>query len=316
MIEEINLPTIKIEEKADNRTVFAIEPCYPGYGTTLGNAMRRIMLSSLPGAAIIGVKIKGTDHEFSPIQGVKEDAVQIILQLKKLRFKIHTDEVVTIKLVSQKMGEVTGADFEISSNVELINPEVVLAHVSEKGALEIEAQIARGMGYLSSEKIDERGFAIGTIAVDAAFSPVERVAFEVEPTRVGEKINYDKLILDVLTDGTITPEEALKASAKILAHQLTIFGAEIEMIEEEEAGGEAVAGISKDYNVDEINLSIRTTNALVNNGIKKASEIIAIGPEKLSEMKGLGAKALDEISERFSELGLSFNPVITTEEQE
>ncbi len=314
MIEEINLPAIKIEEKAENRTVFAIEPCYPGYGTTLGNALRRVLLSSLPGAVIIGVKIKGVDHEFSPIQGVKEDAVQIILQLKKLRFKFHEEGPITIKLNSSKLGDVTGADFELPGNVELINPEVVLARVSEKGALEIEAQVARGMGYLSSEKIDERGFAIGTIAVDAAFSPVQRVSFEVEPTRVGEKINYDKLVLDVLTDGTITPEEAIKASAKILATQLTIFGADIEAIEEEVA--EAVAGVSKDYNVDEINLSIRTTNALVNNGIKKASEIIAIGPERLSEMKGLGAKALDEISERFTELGLSFNPPAASEEQE
>jgi len=309
MIEDINIPGIKIEEKALNRAVFVIEPCYPGYGTTLGNSLRRVLLSSLPGAAIVAVKITGVDHEFSPIAGVKDDAVQVILNLKKLRFLMHDAGPVTIKFKSDKVGEVTGADLNVPSNVTLVNPDQFIATVSEKGALEMEIQVARGRGYVPSEAMDEKGFAIGTIAVDAAFSPVVKVMFSVEPTRVGEMINYDRLILNVLTDGTITPEEAVRQSAYILARQLSIFGVDLENLPVGEAEAEIESTGAKDFNIDEINLSVRTTNALTNNGIRKVSEILAVGADKLSTMKGLGAKALDEIKIKLDELGIQFNEV-------
>jgi DNA-directed RNA polymerase subunit alpha len=304
---EINLPTVKIEERADNRTVFVIEPCYPGYGTTIGNAMRRVLLSSLPGAAVVAVKITGTDHEFSPIAGVKEDAVQVILQVKKLRFKLHQPEAITLKLKVSKAGEVTGADIDLPSNVELVNPELVLAHVADKGTLEMEIRVAPGRGYMTAEAIDEEGFAIGTIAVDASFSPVQRVSFNVEPTRVGEMINYDRLSLDVLTDGTISPEDAIRESAQILANQLAVFGAEIKDLTTLLAESGADESDVRDFTIDEINLSIRTTNALHNNGIEKVSDILSMGSDKLAEMKGLGAKALDELTSKLEELGLKFS---------
>jgi len=307
MIEDINIPSIKIEEKALNRAVFVIEPCYPGYGTTLGNSLRRVLLSSLPGAAVVAVKIAGIDHEFSPISGVKEDAVQLILNLKKLRFIMHEAGPVTLKYKAGKTGEVTGGDLEIPSNVTLVNPELYIATVAEKGALDMEIQVARGRGYLPSEAMDEKSFAIGTIAIDASFSPVVKVMFNVEPTRVGEMINYDRLTLNVLTDGTITPEEAVRQSAQIYARQLSIFGVDLENLPVGEEAEEAGVKDVKDFNIDEINLSVRTSNALTNNGINTVSGILEVGADKLSEMKGLGAKALDEITEKLGELGITFH---------
>ncbi len=307
MTEDINTPSIKIEEKAPNRAVFIIEPCYPGYGTTLGNSLRRVLLSSLPGAAVVGVKITGIDHEFSPIPGVKEDAVEVILNLKKLRFIIHDNNIMPLKFKATKAGEVTGGDLEIPSNITLVNPEQYIATVSEKGALDMEIQVSKGRGYVPSEAMDEKSFSIGTIAVDAAFSPVVKVMFNVEPTRVGEMLNYDKLTLNLLTDGTITPEEALRQSAYILARQLSIFGVDLESLPVGEQESEPDEAKARDFNIDEISLSVRTTNALVNNGIKKVSEILEIGAEKLSQMKGLGAKALDELTDKLGELGITFN---------
>jgi len=307
MIEDISIPNIKIEEKALNRAVFVIEPCYPGYGTTLGNALRRVLLSSLPGAAVVAVKIAGVEHEFSPIPGITEDGVQVILNLKKLRFLLHDDGPVALKFKSAKTGEITGKELDIPSSVTLVNPDQYIATVAEKGALEMEIQVARGRGYLPSEAMDEKGFSIGTIAVDAAFSPVIKVMFNVEPTRVGEMINYDKLTLNVLTDGTITPEEAMRQSAQIFARQLSIFGVDLESLPVGEPQEEAAAIDAKDFSIDEVNLSVRTTNALTNNGISKVSEILELGPTRLSELKGLGAKALDEITSKLEELGLKFN---------
>ncbi|MEZ4210209.1 MAG: DNA-directed RNA polymerase subunit alpha [Patescibacteria group bacterium] len=306
MIGDINLPTVKIEERADNRTVFVVEPCYPGYGTTVGNALRRVLLGSLPGAAVIGVKIAGVDHEFSPINGLKEDAVQVILQAKKLRFRLTGEQTVTLKLKATKAGEVTGKDIELPAGVELINEDLVLGTLSGKDGFEMDIIVAPGRGYKTTEEIDEENFSIGTIAVDASFSPVQRVAYTVEPTRVGEMINYDKLTIDVLTDGTIDPETALRESAQILANQLSVFGAEIKDMTQIVAESKTEEDTQRDYTVDEINLSIRTTNALHNNGLETVSDILAVGPDKLSEMKGLGAKALDELTEKLEELGLKF----------
>ncbi|MDD5605812.1 MAG: DNA-directed RNA polymerase subunit alpha [Patescibacteria group bacterium] len=305
-MEAINIPNIKVQEKADNRMVFVIEPFFPGYGTTVGNGLRRVLLSSLPGAAVIAVKIKGIDHEFSPIPGVKEDAVQVILNLKSLAFKMHDEETVSMKLKSTKAGTVTGRDIAVPSNVELINPDTEIATLASNSTLEIEIWIRPGRGYTPSEDIVITDMPVGTIAVDAAFSPIEKVAFKVEPTRVGEVTNYDKLTLDVLTDGTIAPNDALKQSAQILVDQLTIFGATPADIEEVAKTLKVETTDSKDYSIEEMNFSLRTSNALLNNGIKNVSDILNLGPEKLAELKGLGQKALDEIVNKLEELGLKF----------
>ncbi len=308
MVHDIGLPSIKIEEKAGNRAVFVMEPFFPGYGTTVGNALRRILLGSLPGAAVVAAKIAGIDHEFSTIPGVREDAVQVILNLKKLRFNLREAGPVSVKLRATKPGVIRGADLQLPSSVELVNPELEIATLADKSTLDMEIKVATGRGYLPSEKMDNEGFAIGTIAIDAAFSPVQKVAFKVEPTRVGEAVNYDKLTVDVLTDGTIAPDEALKQSAQILANQLGIFGATPSDIEIPVAEEETPSGDVRDFNIDEINLSIRTTNALLNNGVKKISDILELGPDKLQGLKGLGAKALDEIATKLEELGLGLGP--------
>ncbi|RLC37900.1 DNA-directed RNA polymerase subunit alpha [candidate division Kazan bacterium] len=307
MTEAINIPNIKLEEKAINRSVFVVEPFFPGYGTTIGNALRRVLLSSLPGAAVIAVKINGVDHEFSPVPGVKEDAVQIILNLKKLRFKLHEEGPVTLKLKVSKSGVVKASHITLPSSVELMNPDIEIAHVSDaKAGLAMEIQVDKGRGYMPSSEMDDKNFSISTIAVDASFSPVQKVAFTVEPTRVGEVVNYDKLTIDILTDGTITPEEALKQSAQILVDQLGIFGATPSEITVEPKADKVAEGDAKDFDIEEINLSVRTANALKNNGIKKVGDILSIDPAELQELKGLGAKALDEITSKLNELGLKF----------
>ncbi|AKM84756.1 TPA: DNA-directed RNA polymerase subunit alpha [Patescibacteria group bacterium] len=314
MMNDINLPSIKIEEKAGNRAVFVVEPFFPGYGTTVGNALRRILLGSLPGVAVVAAKISGIDHEFSPIPGVKEDAVQVILNLKQLRFKLHEMGPVSVKLHATKAGAITGADLQIPSSAELVNPEVEIATLADKATLDIDITVTSGRGYLPSEKMDDESFSIGTIAIDAAFSPVQKVAFKVEPTRVGEMVNYDKLTIDILTDGTMAPDEAIKQSAQILSNQLGTFGATPSDVEVPVTEQEAVTGDVRDFNVDEINLSIRTTNALINNGAKKISDILELGPDKLQGLKGLGAKALDEIMSKLDELGLHFDASSNSEE--
>jgi DNA-directed RNA polymerase subunit alpha len=305
-MEAINIPNIKVQEKADNRMVFVVEPFFPGYGTTAGNALRRILLSSLPGAAIVAVKIKGVDHEFSPIPGVKEDAVQVILNLKGLSFKMEGEETVSMKLKATKAGVITGKDIVVPGNVELINPEVEIATLSSNSTLEIEIWVQAGRGYSPSEDINIQDMPVGTIAVDAAFSPIQKVAFKVEPTRVGEVTNYDKLTLDIISNGTIAPNDALKQSAQILVDQLTIFGATPSDIEEAAKTLKVETGTTKDYNIEEMNFSLRTSNALVNNDIKTVNDLLNIGADKLGELKGLGQKALDEIMNKLEELGLSF----------
>jgi len=308
MSEAINIPKIKLEERAINRSVFVIEPFFPGYGTTVGNALRRILLSSLPGAAVIAVKIKGADHEFASVSGVKEDVVQIVLNLKKLRFMLHEDGPVTLKLNVSKGGEVKASDITLPSTVELMNPDNVIAHLSDsKSTLSMEIQVDIGRGYMPSTEMDGKAFSIGTIAIDASFSPVQKVAFLVEATRVAEMVNYDKLTIDILTDGTITPEDALKQSAQILTDQLVIFGATPSEIEVEAESSAPKKGDAKDFGIDEINLSVRTTNALTNNGFKKVGDILSVDPNELQELKGLGAKALDEIATKLNEFGLKFN---------
>lgn len=305
-MEAINIPNIKVQEKADNRMVFVVEPFFPGYGTTIGNALRRILLSSLSGAAITAVKIKGVDHEFSAIPGIKEDAVQVILNLKNLSFKMHDEQSVNMKLKVSKAGTITGKDIDVPSNVELINPEVEIATLSSNSTLDMEIWVQAGRGYVPSEDIAMQDLPIGAIALDASFSPVEKVAFKVEPTRVGEVTNYDKLTLDILTDGTIVPNDALKQSAQVLVDQLTIFGATPADIEEAAKALKVETSSTKDYNIEEMNFSLRTSNALMNNGIKTVNDILGLGAEKLGELKGLGAKALDEIMNKLEELGLSF----------
>ncbi|MFA5076570.1 MAG: DNA-directed RNA polymerase subunit alpha [Patescibacteria group bacterium] len=225
-MEKLLLPS-KIEwQKGENKNQksVVIEPCYFGYGTTLGNALRRVLLSSLPGAAVTAVKIKGAEHEFSTLPGVLEDVVEIILNLKRLRINLHSDDPVKITLKAKGEKEVTGADFDKNSEVEIVNPSMIIANLTDKKAeLEMEVTVAKGRGYIPTEAQDKSKLNVGEIAVDALFSPVVSAGFRVENTRVGQITNYDKLTLHIETDGSITPEEAFDQSVKILIDHVNIL---------------------------------------------------------------------------------------------
>ncbi len=224
-MQQIALPSKpKYTEIAQNHGKFEIGGCYPGYGSTLGNALRRVLLSSLPGAAARSVKIKGVSHEFSTIPGVMEDAVQIILNLKQVRFRSHSDEPVTVTLKSKGEGVVTGKDIKCPSSVEVVNPDQIIATVTDKKTeLEMDIVVDRGLGYVAVESREDEEREIGEIAIDAIYTPVKRVNYEVENMRVGKRTDYDKITLEVMTDGTLSPEEAFHQSVTILVEQFSVL---------------------------------------------------------------------------------------------
>lgn len=225
-MENILLPsTIKFEEsERPNEGILIVEPCFQGYGTTLGNALRRVLLSSLPGAAVTAVKIKGVNHEFQAINNVKEDALEVILNLKSLRLKCFSEEPVTLKLSSKGAKSVKAGDFEANADVEIVNKDLVIANVTDADEeFEMEITVRKGRGYSPTEERVNESHDIGTISIDALFSPIRNVGYRVENTRVGEITNYDKLIMNIETDGTITPEEAVSQSATILIDHFNLL---------------------------------------------------------------------------------------------
>jgi DNA-directed RNA polymerase subunit alpha len=304
MLHEIHLPEIKKVKSEGNLATFAIEPLYPGYGMTLGNSLRRVILSSLPGAAVTAVKIEGVSHEFSTIKDVKEDVVDIILSLKQLCVKSFSDDIVTLHLSANGEGVVTAAKFDKNADVEIVNPELVIATLDNKNAkLEMDVYVEKGRGYVPVEKHDGGKLGIGVIAVDALYSPIRRVRYNVESTRVGQMTDLDRLILEVETNGVIDSSEAIKQASEILVdHFMVLAGKEVskqdgcdETVINEEGG---------DILIEEINLSPRTTNALLNNDIKTVADILKLTDGELKTLKGFGSKAYDEVKEKLVELGL------------
>lgn len=303
MIHEIHLPELKTVKSEGNLVTFAIEPLYPGYGMTLGNSLRRVILSSLPGAAVTSVKIEGVSHEFSTIKDIKEDVVDIILNLKQLCVKSFSDEIVALHLSASGEGVVTAAKFDKNADIEIVNPEMVIATLDNKNAkLEMEVYIEKGRGYVPVEKRDGGKLGVGVIAVDALYSPIRRVRYNVESTRVGQMTDLDRLILEVETNGVIDSAEAIKQASEILVdHFMVLSGKEVaslagcpEVISNEEGG---------DILIEEVNLSPRTTNALLNNDIKTVADILKLTDGELKTLKGFGSKAYDEVKEKLVELG-------------
>jgi DNA-directed RNA polymerase subunit alpha len=303
MLHEIHLPEVKTVKSEGNLATFAIEPLFPGYGMTLGNPLRRVILSSLPGAAVTGVKIAGVSHEFSTIKEVKEDVVDIILNLKQLAVKSHSDEVVTLRLSASGEGVVTAAKFEKNADIEIANPELVIATLDNKNAkLEMEVYIEKGRGYVPVEKRDGGKVGAGVIAVDALYSPIRRVRYNIESTRVGQMTDLDRLVMEIETNGVITPKDAMAQAAGILVdHFLVLSGKEVAKVKEcadavtSEEGGDIL--------IEEVNLSPRTTNALLNNDIKSVADILKLTDGELKTLKGFGSKAYDEVREKLTELG-------------
>ena len=314
---DFNKPKITVEESSDDKKFgrFVVEPLERGYGTTLGNSLRRIMLSSLPGAAVSQVKIDGVLHEFSSIPGVKEDVTEIIMNLKGLAIRNNstTDEPKTAYIEYEGEGVVHASDIQVDSEVEIMNPDLVIATLSggKDSKLYMEMTITKGRGYVSSEKGKTEDMPIGVIAVDAIYTPVERVNMKVENTRVGQQTDFDKLTLDVWTKGTTTPEEAVSLAAKVLSEHLKLFvdltetakSAEV-MIEKEDNEKEKVLEMT----IDELELSVRSYNCLKRAGINTVEELCNKTSEDMMKVRNLGRKSLEEVLAKLKELGLQLKP--------
>lgn len=299
--------------------VYEIEGLYPGYGHTLGNSLRRIILSSLPGAAITQIKIDGVLHEFSTMDGIQEDVISLILNLKKVRFKMLTEESQFIKLSVNGLKKVTASDIEQSGQVEILNPEQYICEVTDKNAsLVIEMKVEMGLGYLAKEAIQKEKVEIGTIALDAAFTPIRRVNYEVEIMRVGDRTDYNRLKITIETDGTLLPREALENSIEVMIHQLkAIIGfKEEELIKEEvvmeqsHEAEEASEGSEVDQEflktrIDSLDLSARTQNALASANIRTVGGLVRKKEDDLLEIDGLGEKGVQEIKRALSNFGVT-----------
>ncbi|MCI8429548.1 MAG: DNA-directed RNA polymerase subunit alpha [Lachnospiraceae bacterium] len=311
-----NKPKIEIAEISEDKKYgkFVVEPLERGYGTTLGNSLRRIMLSSLPGAAVSQVKIDGVLHEFSSIPGVKEDVTEIIMNIKSLALRNTSDseEAKVAYIDFEGEGVVTAAEIQCDPDIEILNPDVVIAHLNggADSKLYMELTITKGRGYVSADKNKNDELPIGVIAVDSIYTPVERVNLSVENTRVGQITDYDKLTLDVITNGTLAPDEAVSLAAKVLSEHLSLFidlsenakSAEI-MVETESDEKEKVL----EMNIDELELSVRSFNCLKRAGINTVQELCNRTPEDMMKVRNLGRKSLEEVLAKLKELDLELS---------
>ena len=310
-------PNIEIAEISEDKRYgkFVVEPLERGYGTTLGNSLRRIMLSSLPGAAVSQVKIDGVLHEFSSIPGVKEDVTEIIMNIKSLAIKNYSEsndpKIAYIEFEGE--GVITAADIQADADIEIMNPDQVIATLNggADSKFYMELTITKGRGYVSADKNKKEDLPIGVIAVDSIYTPVERVNLSVENTRVGQITDYDKLTLDVYTNGTIDPDEAVSLAAKVLSEHLNLFidlsenakTAEV-MVEKEDNEKEKVL----EMNIDELELSVRSYNCLKRAGINTVEELCNRTPEDMMKVRNLGRKSLEEVLAKLKELGLQLRP--------
>ena len=300
--------------KLDNDNMYAKFVCEPlerGYGITLGNSLRRILLSSLPGAAITSIKIDGIQHEFSTIPGIVEDVVEIILNLKNVRLKIHDNEEKNLKIDVDGEGEVTAGDIVGDANVEILNPDLHICTIAEGGKLHMELTANRGRGYNPSSKNKNANQPIGVIAIDSIYTPVKKVNFYVENTRVGQITDYDKLTIELWTDGSLAPDEALSLAAKVMNEHLALFidlseatkNTEI-MVEKEESKKEKVL----ETTIEELDLSVRSYNCLKRAGIINVEDLTNKTEEDMMKVRNLGRKSLEEVTNKLHSLGLDFMP--------
>ena len=309
-------PNIEVAEISEDKKYgrFVVEPLERGYGITLGNSLRRIMLSSLPGAAVSQVKIEGVLHEFSSIPGVKEDVTEIIMNIKSLaiRNSSDTNEPKTAYIEYDGEGVVRASDIQVDQDIEILNPDLVIATLSGKDTkLYVELTITRGRGYVGADKNKTEDLPIGVIAIDSIYTPVERVNVTVENTRVGQITDFDKLTLDVYTNGTLVPDEAVSLAAKVLSEHLSLFidlsenakTAEV-MVEKEDDEKEKVLEMS----IDELELSVRSYNCLKRAGINTVEELTNKTSEDMMKVRNLGRKSLEEVLAKLKELGLQLNP--------
>ncbi len=302
----VQRPQISEEEISDVRKKFTIEPLEPGFGYTLGNSLRRTLLSSIPGAAITQVKIDGVLHEFSTVEGVTEDVTNIVLNLKELVLRSDNEEVTTVYLRANGPGTVTAKDIDLPAGVEILNRDQHIATLNKASALSMELKVEQGRGYVPATTAPKE--AIGTIPIDALFSPVKRVTYEVEPTRVEQMTNYDRLILDVETDGSLTPSDALSAAGATLVELFTLFSSLGEgtggLVLGPEQGEEEASGILATP-IEDMDLTVRSYNCLKREGITSEGELVEKSEDDLLEIRNFGQKSIDEVKAKLEELSLS-----------
>jgi DNA-directed RNA polymerase subunit alpha len=310
---EMEKPKIENVEISEDSTYgkYVIEPLERGYGITLGNSLRRIMLSSLPGAAVTSVKIDGVLHEFTTIPGVKEDVSEMILNLKELSIKLHGNDPKTVRIEAEGEGIITSGDIIADADVEILNPDMHIATLDTDAKLNMEINVSQGRGYVPAENNKTSGMPIGIIPIDSIFSPVKKVSYSVENTRVGQVTDYDKLVIEIYTDGSIKPDEALSLAAKIMNEHLNLFinltdhvnDVEI-MVQKEEDKKEKILEMT----IEELDLSVRSYNCLKRAGINTVQELTLRAEEDMMKVRNLGKKSLEEVDKKLEELGLSLRP--------
>jgi len=299
-------PQVTKLETSANYGKFDIEPLDPGFGTTLGNTLRRVLLSSLWGAAVTSIQIDGVAHEFTAIPHVKEDVTEVILNLKKLRMKSFTEDPITLLLDVKGPAEVHASHIQANSDVEIVNPDLYICTLAAKGHLRMELNVDKGKGYVPAERNKHEGQPIGVIPIDSIFSPVEKANFVVEKTRVGQSTDYDKLIIEVWTDGTMSPEEAVSHSAELFTQHLKLFVRfnEAIILQEQERSGEKTSqNRLMDTPIEELDLSVRAFNCLKANEIQTVGQLLQKREEELLALRNFGRKSLDEIKEKLVEKG-------------
>jgi len=309
---ELIEPRIQCEEMSLDKTYgrFVVEPLEEGYGVTLGNSLRRVLLSSLPGAAVTSVRIDGVLHEFSTVPGVREDVTALILNLKALVLKIYNPGMKTARIEKEGPGTVTGRDIVVDPDVEIVNPDVYIAEIDEDGSLFMELAIEDGRGYVTAEDNKMADQPLGTIAVDSRFTPITKVNFRVEDTRVGQRTDYDKLIMEVWTDGSVRPDEAIETAAGILIDHLELFKNLTDRVKEdtEEEEPEEKSELDKllEMPVEDLELSMRAFNCLKRAGINTMGELVQKTEQEISKVRNMGKKSLAEVKAKMAELGLAF----------
>jgi DNA-directed RNA polymerase subunit alpha len=305
---------VKVDDHSDTTATFVVEPLHSGYGMTLGNSMRRVLLSSIAGAAVTSFKIEGATHEFTTVKGVKEDVVDIMLNLKGVRLRVYGDEPQTLRIVKDGKGAVKAKDIQVNADVEVVNPDHVIATIDEdKAKFVMDLVVETGRGYRTIEEGTAKK-ASDMIAVDAIFSPVQRVRYKVENTRVGQMTDLDKLLITIETDGSITPRDAFEEASAILVNQYTALAGKtrVEAAEQLVPSGQSSTVITADGEepaalntpIEDLNLSARTTNALINNDIHTIKDLFSLSDAELRDLKGFGSKALEEVKEKLAELEL------------
>jgi len=307
MTKVIHNPALaSIDEHSATSATFNIEPLHAGYGNTLGNSLRRVLLSSVEGAAIVAFRIEGASHEFTTVAGIREDVVDIMLNIKNVRLKVFSDEPIELRLEKKGAGAVTAGDIKTTADVEVINPDQVICNIDDpKKSVTIDLVVESGRGYQTIEASSAKRIHSDMIAVDAIFSPVLRVRYKVENTRVGQETNLDRLLLSVETDGSLSPRQAFEEAAAILVNQYTALAGST-VVGFAPALGQEKDNETNELNtpIEELNLTARTSNALINNEIRTVHDLVTLSEQDLRELKGFGSKALDEVKDKLAELEL------------